>query len=291
MSFKEARMIEEEHQADIPTRCRLLEDGGTYTRFARAAIANRMTAASHSLGLSTQALHLSVAVLDRCLPKLSLEPQGRDTLWMLACACLWVAAKYEGPVAPTARGVMEAMQQDTSRAPQLHEFEALVLQALDYRVCACPTAAAFLQLIFLGWPIGFRRLTYHCAWYLVEMSLLEGVLLSVPASEVAAAAFVCACILTSSHIDAAELARVTGYTIITGLWPTIEVMFDVHNVMWHNYCSRSPEQRYAVVELFRRRSFSCVVQHVPGIVSLDDDRLGIILGAPAAAAAAAAVTC
>ncbi|WIA10817.1 hypothetical protein OEZ85_010985 [Tetradesmus obliquus] len=267
MSFKEAKMIEEEHQADIPTRCRLLEDGGTYTRFDRAAIANQMTAASHSLGLSSEALHLSVAMLDRCLTKLSLEPQDCDMLWSLACACLWVAAKYEGHVVPTAQGVMEAMQQDTSRAPQLHELEALVLQAMDYRVCAGPTAAAFLQLILLSWPTGIRRLTYHCAWYLVEMSLLEGLLLSVPASEVAAAAFVCAFNLTSSHINAAELASVTGYTIMDGLWPTLVVMFAMHNVMWHN-CSRSPEQRYAVLKLFRHRGFACVAKHVPGIKDL-----------------------
>jgi hypothetical protein len=71
-------------------------------------------------------------------------------------------------------------------------------QILDYRVSAAnPTVLSFLKLICRSWPTNIERLTYYCAHYLAEMSLMESMLLAAPPSLVATAAFVCAFNLTS----------------------------------------------------------------------------------------------
>jgi hypothetical protein len=59
---------------------------------------------------------------------------GRE-LVPLACACLWVAAKYEECVVPSAKYFCEAMQ--LAAASKLHKYEAIVLQ-----VKATPHSAA-----------------------------------------------------------------------------------------------------------------------------------------------------
>jgi hypothetical protein len=104
---------------------------GSVTAADRASTVDSMTCAAIVLQLPSDALFLSVSLLDRCLARLPMTAAAdAEALSLLSTACLWIAAKFEQCVVPPSSCFLAASRQDSSphNRQLLVACEAHVLQ-------------------------------------------------------------------------------------------------------------------------------------------------------------------
>ncbi|WIA28421.1 hypothetical protein OEZ86_010967 [Tetradesmus obliquus] len=267
----------------------------------RASLVDSVTRTATQLQLSSDVLFLAVACLDRVLSLRIIASKQLDTA---ALACLWIAAKFEHCVVPPAVHFLAAAQADfTSPAARrlLVDMEAVILKALDYRVCTSPTSKTFLRTTFIQMQAQLQQQhagllgkqqhsssssstssaaaaaagqidprLYFCASYLAEMSLLESKLAPFPPSQVAAAAFATANLLVPGALRDAQLQQLTGYSLAQVKEP-MTFLLSVHHVLYQG--RHLPLTRmYETARKYRHASM-CRVGLIPSITSTTDQRL------------------
>jgi hypothetical protein len=95
-----------------------------------------MTCAAIVLQLPSDALFLSVSLLDRCLARLPVTAAAdAEALSLLSTACLWIAAKFEQCVVPPSSCFLAATRQCSS--PQNRQL-LVVCEAHVLQVRYCP---------------------------------------------------------------------------------------------------------------------------------------------------------
>eukprot|EP00877_Chromochloris_zofingiensis_P004704 jgi/Chrzof1/14234/Cz08g30160.t1 len=141
------------------------------------------------MSLSTDTLFLAVQVMDRYLSAANV-PRAR--LQLLAITSLWVAAKYEEAAAPRSANFL-AMASGNYTLAELLSAEESVLKVLEHRL-SVPTIKTFLRRYM--YQLEADRQLYFMASYLAEISLLDYAMLAYLPSQVAAAVYVWALVLT-----------------------------------------------------------------------------------------------
>ncbi|WIA12905.1 hypothetical protein OEZ85_006523 [Tetradesmus obliquus] len=250
---------------------------GPVTAADRASTVDSMTCAVALLQLPSDALFLSVSLLDRCLARLPMTAAAdAEALSLLSTACLWIAAKFEQCVVPPSSCFLAASQQCSSphNRQLLVACEAHVLQALDYRVVPRPTIKACLHAIFAasGASTATPESTQMtlCAAYLCEMSLLEARLVPFMPSQVAAAAFAGASLLTGSPLAHGQLLAATGYSLAQLKQP-LQLLLSVHHVLYQGR-ALPPDSVYATARRYMAAD-KAWIGLLPSIASTDDPRL------------------
>jgi hypothetical protein len=148
-------------------------------------------------------------------------------------------------------------------------------QALDYRVVPRPTAKACLRAILAASGLasmavpGNSHMTV-CAAYLCEMSLLEARLVPFLPSQVAAAAFAGASLLTGTPLAHGQLMASTGYSLAQLKQP-LQLLLSVHHVLYQGR-ALPPDSMYATARRYMAAE-KAWVGLLPSIASTDDPRL------------------
>eukprot|EP00882_Tetradesmus_deserticola_P023390 GHRQ01025453.1.p1 GENE.GHRQ01025453.1~~GHRQ01025453.1.p1 ORF type:complete len:282 (+),score=85.12 GHRQ01025453.1:110-847(+) len=237
-----------------------------------------MTCTAVLLQLPSDVLFLAVSLFDRCLARLFMTAAAdAEALNLLSTACLWIAAKFEQCVVPSSSCFLTAAGQcSTPHNKQLLvECEAHVLQALDYRVVPRPTAKACLRAILAVNANASHEMLDNthmtvCASYLCEMSLLEARLVPFLPSQVAAAAFAGASLLTGTPLAHKQLMASTGYSLAQLKQP-LQLLLSVHNVLYQGR-ELPKDSMYATARRYMAAD-KAWVGLMPSIASTDDQRL------------------
>jgi hypothetical protein len=109
-----------------------------------------------------------------------------------------------------------------------------------------------------------------CAAYLCEMSLLEARLVPFLPSQVAAASFAGASLLTGTPLAHGQLMAATGYSLAQ-LKEPLQLLLSVHHVLYQGR-SLPPDSMYATARRFMSAD-KAWIGLLPSITSTDDPRL------------------
>jgi hypothetical protein len=160
--------------------------------------------------LSSETVHTSFSLVDRCLKKYEDIPANK--LQLLGITCLFVASKFCEIVHPLLADMVWVCDNTYTREEHT-EMELKVICLLEFQVNTVTPASYICALkVSLNEDMKMQQL----AFFLADLGLVEGVCIGVPPSVTAAAAVALA--LLTLHRDApinliAHLCRTTALTI------------------------------------------------------------------------------
>jgi hypothetical protein len=108
----------------------------------RSMLIDWIVEVAEEFAMSSDVLHLAVAIVDRALKVMTLTP---DELQLLGCACMLVASKFDDVLSPNLDEFVQITDRTYKRDQILH-MEAQLLRALEFRIVTA-TGKPFLRRV------------------------------------------------------------------------------------------------------------------------------------------------